>query len=99
MAAMRQSTAEAVIPCRLHAFEILAAEMWSRRSAKTTGKPSMRFCRCENCSSLFTPEIRSIKTSGFDQRWCANAAKVRGLPYEILAKRARALSANQQDGI
>ena len=28
-----------------------------------------------------------------------NAAKVRGLSYEILAKRARALSANQQDGI
>lgn len=38
-------------------------------------------------SSLFSPEIRSIKSSGFDQRWCSNAAKVRGLPFEILAKR------------
>lgn len=38
-------------------------------------------------TSLFTPEIRSIKARGFDQRWCANAAKVRGLPFEILAKR------------
>ncbi|RPJ08015.1 MAG: argininosuccinate synthase, partial [Spirochaetaceae bacterium] len=40
-------------------------------------------------SSLFYPEIRSIKAEGFDQRWCANAAKVRGLPFEILAKRNR----------
>jgi argininosuccinate synthase len=38
-------------------------------------------------SSLFYPEIRSIKAAGFDQRWCANAAKIRGLPFEILAKR------------
>ncbi|HEQ72455.1 MAG TPA: argininosuccinate synthase [Spirochaetia bacterium] len=38
-------------------------------------------------SSLFYPEIRSIKSAGFDQRWCGNAAKVRGLPFEILAKR------------
>jgi argininosuccinate synthase len=38
-------------------------------------------------TSLFSPEIRSIKTTGFDQRRCADAAFVRGLPYEILAKR------------
>lgn len=38
-------------------------------------------------SSLFYPEIRSIKSTGFDQRWCANAAKIRGLSFEILAKR------------
>jgi argininosuccinate synthase len=38
-------------------------------------------------SSLFYPEIRSIEASGFDQRWCADAAKVRGLPFEILARR------------
>ena len=42
-------------------------------------------------SSLFSPEIRSIKASGFDQRWCANAAKIRGLPFEILAKRNQKL--------
>ncbi|MBN1525051.1 MAG: argininosuccinate synthase [Spirochaetales bacterium] len=42
-------------------------------------------------SSLFYPEIRSIKAEGFDQRWCANAAKVRGLPFEILAKRNQKL--------
>jgi len=43
----------------------------------------------ESATSLFSPEIRSIKARGFDQRWCANAAKVRGLPFEILAKRRR----------
>jgi len=41
----------------------------------------------ESDSSLFYPEIRSIKTGGFDQRICANAAKIMGLPFEILAKR------------
>jgi len=44
-------------------------------------------------TSLFSPEIRSIKASGFDQRWCADAAKVRGLPFEILAKRDDAMQA------
>jgi argininosuccinate synthase len=38
-------------------------------------------------SSLFYPEIRSIEASGFDQRWCSDAAKIRGLPYELLARR------------
>ena len=38
-------------------------------------------------TSLFAPEIRDIKARGFDQRWCQNAAKVRGIPFEILAKR------------
>jgi len=43
----------------------------------------------ESKTSLFSPEIRSIKARGFDQRWCSNAAKVRGLPFEILAKRKK----------
>jgi len=41
----------------------------------------------ESRTSLFSPEIRSIKAMGFDQRRCADAAFVRGLPFEILAKR------------
>jgi argininosuccinate synthase len=41
--------------------------------------------------SLFAPEIRDIKARGFDQRWSANAAKIRGLPFEILAIRGRKL--------
>ena len=38
-------------------------------------------------SSLFTPEIRSIKASGFNQQQCKDAAAVRGLLFEILARR------------
>jgi argininosuccinate synthase len=47
----------------------------------------------ESDTSLFSPEIRSIKSRGFDQRWCANAAKVRGIPFEILARRNQAAAA------
>jgi len=45
----------------------------------------------ESDTSLFSPEIRSIKARGFDQRWCANASKIKGLPFEILAKRRQLL--------
>ena len=41
----------------------------------------------ESKTSLFYPEIRSIAGKGFDQRMCADAAKIVGLPFEILAKR------------
>jgi argininosuccinate synthase len=40
-------------------------------------------------TSLFSPEIRSIKATGFDQRRCADAAFIRGLPFEILARRKK----------
>jgi len=43
----------------------------------------------ESKTSLFSPEIRSIKATGFDQRRCADAAFIRGLPFEILAKRKK----------
>lgn len=46
----------------------------------------------ESTHSLFTPEVRSIKSVSFDQRWCAHAAKIRGLPCEILAKRQHMIS-------
>ncbi len=41
----------------------------------------------ESPSSLFFPEVRSIQSASFDQRWCGPAAQVRGLPFELLAKR------------
>jgi argininosuccinate synthase len=53
----------------------------------TLYKGNITISRRESRTSLFSPELRSIKARGFDQRWCANAAKVRGLPWEILAKR------------
>ncbi len=45
----------------------------------------------ESETSLFSREIRSIKASGFDQRQCRDAAAIRGLPFQILAKRAEKL--------
>lgn len=42
----------------------------------------------ESATSLFTPEIRSIKSRGFNQQMCADAAHIRGLPFEILARRS-----------
>ncbi|HHQ44581.1 MAG TPA: argininosuccinate synthase [Candidatus Altiarchaeales archaeon] len=43
----------------------------------------------ESGSGLFNQEMRSIKSKGFDQRWCAGAAKVKSLPWQILAKAGR----------
>ncbi|MCC6446358.1 MAG: argininosuccinate synthase [Armatimonadetes bacterium] len=43
----------------------------------------------ESSSGLFSPELRSIKSTGFNQQICANASKIRGLPYEVLAKRGK----------
>ena len=56
-------------------------------------KGNIEIAKRDSATSLFSPEIRSIKASGFDQRWCANASKVRGLPFQILAKRAVAMDA------
>lgn len=50
-------------------------------------KGNIEIIHRESETSLFTPEIRSIKATGFDQRRCADAAYIRGLPYEILARR------------
>lgn len=38
-------------------------------------------------TGLFAPEIRSIASASFNQQLCGPAAQIRGLPYEVLAKR------------
>ncbi len=38
-------------------------------------------------SGLFFPDIRSIKSASFNQKECAPAAHIRGLPYELIARR------------
>jgi len=52
-------------------------------------KGNIEIVHRESKTSLFSPEIRSIKATGFDQRRCADAAYIRGLPFEILAKRKK----------
>jgi len=53
---------------------------------------NIEIVRRELPTSLFSPEIRSIKAGGFDQRWSHDAAKVRGIRFEILAKRKQVMS-------
>jgi len=38
-------------------------------------------------SGLFFPDVRSIKSASFNQKECAAAAHIRGLPYELIARR------------
>jgi argininosuccinate synthase len=42
----------------------------------------------QSAASLFFPEVRSISSASFNQQMCGPAALIRGLPYQILAKRA-----------
>jgi len=44
-------------------------------------------------SGLFFPDVRSINSASFNQKECAPAAHLRGLPYELIARR------NKQAGI
>ncbi|WP_376794823.1 argininosuccinate synthase [Thermogemmatispora sp.] len=36
---------------------------------------------------LFFPDVRSIKSASFNQKECAAVAHIRGLPYELIARR------------
>src|SRR6266536_5623137 len=38
-------------------------------------------------SGLFFPDVRSINSASFNQKECAPAARIRGLPYELIARR------------
>ncbi|HLZ63231.1 MAG TPA: argininosuccinate synthase [Ktedonosporobacter sp.] len=38
-------------------------------------------------SGLFFPDVRSINSASFNQKECAPAAHLRGLPYELIARR------------
>lgn len=40
-----------------------------------------------SASGLFFPDIRSISSASFNQKECAPAAHIRGLPYELIARR------------
>jgi argininosuccinate synthase len=71
----------------LDAFIEISQKVVNGRYKVKLFKGSIEIVNRESKTSLFSPEIRSIKTTGFDQRRCADAAFVRGLPFEILAKR------------
>ncbi|HAT44478.1 MAG TPA: argininosuccinate synthase [Ktedonobacter sp.] len=48
-------------------------------------------------SGLFFPDVRSINSASFNQKECAPAAHIRGLPYELIARRNQ-LAANPAEG-
>jgi argininosuccinate synthase len=48
-------------------------------------------------SGLFFPDVRSINSASFNQKECAPAAHIRGLPYELIARRNQ-LAANPGEG-
>lgn len=76
----------------LDAFILQTEQMVCGKMICRLYKGNIEIIYRESAHSLFAPEIRSIKSASFDQRWCAHAAKIRGLPCEILAKRTRQLS-------
>ena len=43
-------------------------------------------------SGLFFPDVRSINSASFNQKECAPAAHIRGLPYELIARRNKLAS-------
>jgi argininosuccinate synthase len=77
----------------LDAFIAQTQEMVCGKIKAKLFKGNIEITYRESTHSLFAPEVRSIKSASFDQRWCAHAAKIRGLPCEILAKRQEALLA------
>jgi len=50
-------------------------------------KGNIEITKRESETSLFSPEVRSIKSTGFSQQMAKDAATIRGLPFQILAKR------------
>jgi argininosuccinate synthase len=49
-------------------------------------------------SGLFFPDVRSINSASFNQKECAPAAHLRGLPYELIARRNK-LAGIAQEGV
>lgn len=76
----------------LDAFILQSQQMVCGKIKAKLYKGNIEIINRESKHSLFAPEVRSIKSVSFDQRWCAHAAKIRGLPCEILANRQQNIS-------
>ncbi|MBE3123334.1 MAG: argininosuccinate synthase [Acidobacteria bacterium] len=73
----------------LDAFVLAASRFMNGTYKVGLYKGNIEILKRESPSSLFSPEIRSIKAKGFSQRMAKDAATIRGLPFEILAKRGQ----------
>lgn len=52
-------------------------------------KGVMRICERRSNSSLFAPELRSVKKGGFDQRDSTGAVKIYGVPFQLFNEKGR----------
>ena len=71
----------------LDAFVLAASKFMNGAYRLGLYKGTIEILKRESPSSLFSPEMRSIKAKGFSQKAAKDAALIRGLPFEILAKR------------
>ncbi|UCD72307.1 MAG: argininosuccinate synthase [Syntrophobacterales bacterium] len=71
----------------LDAFIDQTQKVVSGRVSVKLYKGNIDILKRDSRTGLFSQEIRSIKSTGFNQQMCADAAYIRGLPFEILAKR------------
>jgi argininosuccinate synthase len=55
-------------------------------------KGTVNICARASTSGLFFPDVRSIKSASFNQKECAPAAHLRGLPFELIARRNKMLT-------
>jgi argininosuccinate synthase len=71
----------------LDAFILEASRFTSGTYRVGLYKGNIQILKRESATGLFSPEIRSIKSKGFSQKMAKDAATIRGLPFEILARR------------
>ena len=71
----------------LDAFVLAASRFMNGTYTVGLYKGNIEILHRESSTGLFSPEIRSIKSSGFSQQMAKDAATIRGLPFQILAKR------------
>jgi argininosuccinate synthase len=75
------------LKAELDAFISAASQYTSGTYKVGLYKGNIQILKRESTTGLFSPEIRSIKATGFSQKMAKDAATIRGLPFEILAKR------------
>jgi argininosuccinate synthase len=75
------------LKAELDAFILQASRFMSGTYKVGLYKGNIQILKRESATGLFSPEIRSIKAKGFSQKMAKDAATIRGLPFEILARR------------
>ncbi|MBE3095609.1 MAG: argininosuccinate synthase [Planctomycetes bacterium] len=75
------------LKAELDAFVLAASRFMNGTYKVGLYKGNIQILKRESPTGLFSPEIRSIKSKGFSQKMAKDAATIRGIPFEILARR------------